>query len=84
VKTSPTPAPRTFRTLRRLILVRGENHLALLPIEEDEREHFLSQSSDMFSCPCGAEFKPTFELSSWTTEYVPRCLTFPKAFGGVS
>ena len=77
---------KVFRTLRRLLLVRGEGHLCLLPVEDegDDGAHHLAHPPDLFLCPCGAEFKPTFELSSWTTEYVPRCLTFPKAFGGVS
>lgn len=62
-------------TLRRLFLARSPTgHLALLPVEIRNYEETPPSPSNPFACPCGETFDATFELSSWTTEYTPRCL----------
>lgn len=63
--------------LRRLLLARSsEGHLSLLPVEvPDYKTSPVVPDGKDFTCPCGEVFDATFELSSWTTEYTPRCLS---------
>lgn len=62
-------------TLRRLFLAKSkEGHLCLLPVVVPDYATVPATPSNPFTCPCGETFEATFELSSWTTEYVPRCL----------
>jgi len=74
-----------LKTLRRLILAKSpDGHLCLFPVE-DKPENVLSlPRTESFTCACGAVFEATLTLSSWTTEYTPRCLNGFRANGEVS
>lgn len=63
-------------TLRRLLLARSSTgHLCLVPTPEEDAAQRAGAVEAEFRCACGEVFNATLELSSYTTEYEPRCLS---------